>query len=78
MNEEHKGGFLAGVVIGAIIGAAIALLYAPETGEKTRKLITKKAKELKEKGLEASKKANKVIKEAKGKVTKAVKEFKEV
>jgi gas vesicle protein len=35
------GYFLAGVGIGAVV----ALLFAPETGEETRKLIAKKAEE---------------------------------
>ena len=32
-------------LLGAITGAAVALLYAPQSGEKTRKLLGKKADE---------------------------------
>ena len=35
----NTGGFLAGLLIGALAGAAIMLLTAPQTGEETRKQI---------------------------------------
>ena len=33
MKDSGFGSFLAGVVIGGLIGAALGLLLAPETGE---------------------------------------------
>ncbi len=39
-------GFAAGLVLGALIGAGMALLFAPQSGEDTRRLIRKKAKRL--------------------------------
>ena len=36
MSNSGFGSFLAGVVIGGLIGAAIGLLLAPETGEELR------------------------------------------
>jgi gas vesicle protein len=36
MKDSGTGSFLAGVVIGGLIGAAIGLLLAPETGEEMR------------------------------------------
>lgn len=36
MKDSGAGSFLAGVVIGGLIGAAIGLLLAPETGEELR------------------------------------------
>ena len=36
MSDSGFGSFLAGVVIGGLIGAAIGLLLAPETGEELR------------------------------------------
>ena len=35
-------------VAGAIVGAAVALLYAPQTGQETRNLISKKTDEASE------------------------------
>jgi len=76
MSQDRDGNFLAGIVVGAIVGAAMALLYAPQSGEKTRKLVAKKAKELKEKGLEAKEKTQKTFGEVKEKAVKAAKRFK--
>lgn len=46
MSEEASGGEKAlYFVLGAMIGAATALLLAPRTGEETRNLIVSKARE---------------------------------
>ena len=36
-------GALAGLVVGGLIGAAIMMIYAPQSGAKTRKMLRKKA-----------------------------------
>lgn len=36
MNESGFGSFVAGLVIGGLIGAAVGLLLAPESGEDMR------------------------------------------
>jgi len=41
--------FMFGVVIGGVIGAAAALLYAPQAGTETRVMLKDKATEAKEK-----------------------------
>ena len=59
-EQQSSGGFLAGVVLGGVIGAAVALLTAPKSGrevrtyldEKTatsRERLTVKSKEVREK-----------------------------
>jgi gas vesicle protein len=48
-NGSSAGGVLVAFAIGAIAGAAVALLYAPATGEETRKRLAEKAKEGREK-----------------------------
>jgi gas vesicle protein len=55
------GGFLTVFAIGAVAGAAIALLYAPHSGEETRKLIADKGGELKGKAADAIAKARDFI-----------------
>ena len=45
--------FLAGMVIGGLVGAAAAMLLAPQSGEDTRALIRDKSIELKDKAIEA-------------------------
>ena len=51
------GTFLAGLLIGGLVGAAAALLLAPQSGEETRTLIKDKSIELKDRANEATEKA---------------------
>lgn len=39
MKDSGLGSFLAGVVIGGLIGAALGLLLAPQTGEELREQV---------------------------------------
>ena len=45
MEEQDSGGKLIWFVAGAAIGAAVALLYAPQRGEDTRRMIAEKSRE---------------------------------
>ena len=56
MNDNAKdiGNFLAGFIIGGLIGAAAAILMAPQSGEETRTLIRDKGIELREKAAESA------------------------
>jgi gas vesicle protein len=42
---QNNGGSLVWFIAGAAVGASIALLYAPQSGKDTRRLIKKKTKE---------------------------------
>ena len=44
-NGNSVGGVLVAFAVGAITGAAVALLFAPATGEETRRKLSEKAKE---------------------------------
>jgi gas vesicle protein len=44
-NGSQAGTVLVSFVLGAIAGAAVALLYAPESGEETRRKLAEKARE---------------------------------
>jgi gas vesicle protein len=39
MKDSQTGSFFAGIVIGGLIGAAIGLILAPETGEEMREHV---------------------------------------
>ena len=45
-NGSSGFAFIAGLVVGGAIGAIAGLLFAPETGEETRKKVAVKSKEL--------------------------------
>ena len=53
MAKDTSGSMLVAFVIGALTGAAVALLYAPATGEDTREFLGQKAREGKTKAREA-------------------------
>jgi len=53
-NSGDLGSFLAGFVIGGLIGAGVALLMAPQSGEETRALIADKSIELRDRAVETA------------------------
>ena len=60
MGSESRGGdFVAGVILGGLIGAAVGLLLAPQTGEETQAQLRERGIELKERVAEFSEEARK-------------------
>jgi gas vesicle protein len=45
MANDNSGGLMVAFVIGALTGAAVALLLAPASGEDTREYLGQKARE---------------------------------
>ena len=43
MQWRHAAIFGAGVALGALLGAGAALLYAPQSGEETREMLSERA-----------------------------------
>jgi gas vesicle protein len=70
--SEHDSGksFAIGFLVGAALGAAIGILYAPHSGRETRAMIREKAEHAKERAEavieEAKEKAKVIIADAKG------------
>lgn len=56
-EEENGGGFLSGFILGGLIGAGLALLFAPRTSEEYRGQLREKSIELKLRAEEAAAKA---------------------
>lgn len=48
MSKDSGAGFFTGLIIGAVIGLAVGFLYAPQSGDETRRLVKEKASALKE------------------------------
>jgi gas vesicle protein len=61
-DQESSGDFVAGFFIGALVGAALALIFAPASGDEVRSQIRDKSIELRgrveELGTEAGKRAD--------------------
>jgi gas vesicle protein len=59
MSDQNGdfGAFLSGFILGGLVGAAIALLITPQSGEETRVMIRDRSIELKDKAVEAAEEA---------------------
>jgi gas vesicle protein len=51
-DNDDFGTFFAGFIIGGMVGAAVALLLAPQSGEETRTIIKEKGIVLRDKAVE--------------------------
>jgi gas vesicle protein len=80
-ERDDFGAFLIGFVVGALTGAAVSLLLAPQSGEETRALIKDKAIEIGEKTSdsleEAYLRAQKTASDAQAKANELAKLLKE-
>lgn len=56
MNNRSTGNFITGLILGAVIGLAAGMLYAPQPGSETRELLKEKAEKVKEKAKEVAQK----------------------
>lgn len=83
MSKDNLGSNLVFFLLGAATGAAVALLYAPQTGVKTRKRLRKSVEDagdylvdagdyLKEQAERFSEESQKALKRTRGKVESAV------
>jgi gas vesicle protein len=80
MSEYSNGsgnlsGFVMGAVVGAAIGAGVALLFAPRTGEETRKWLAKNTRDLKDKAASALNQAKETMRREKEIAERGVKEI---
>jgi gas vesicle protein len=80
MSQEElvpRSGFKI-FAIGAVIGAGLALLYAPQSGKETRKLLAKKARLLRDKAQLTIENAQEIIKDGKANLASAFDSAKEI
>jgi gas vesicle protein len=65
MSNEQQGGGGAGVLLaflaGAAVGAAVALLFAPAPGSETRELVSRRAREGRERAAEAARRGREIL-----------------
>lgn len=77
MNDEascarNAGGYMIAFTVGAILGAGLALLYAPRSGKETREMLAQKGRELKDKADEKREDAQAFIERKKAEFAAAV------
>ena len=53
-NQSGSGNVMLAFMVGAITGAAVALLFAPASGDETREYLGQKARESRDKAREAA------------------------
>src|SRR5512136_1243201 len=63
-NDSDLGAFFAGFVIGGLVGAAAALVLAPQSGEETRAQIRQRGIELRDQAVEGADEARKRLDDA--------------
>ncbi len=63
MSEEggNAGKVLTAFLVGAVVGGAVALLFAPAAGKETREFLTEKAREGRDKAAQAARQAREVL-----------------
>lgn len=63
-SDSEIGAFLSGFVIGGLVGAAVALIMAPQSGEETRAQIRQRSIELRDQAYETAEETRKRAEEA--------------
>ena len=72
------GSVLLAFIIGAVSGAALALLYAPASGDETRKYLGQKTREGRDRAAEAVEKGRDAVKEGRETIAHAIERGREV
>ncbi len=71
-DDGGAGTVVVAFMLGAITGAAVALLLAPASGEETRRILTEKAKEGREKASDAARQGREFINRQKDQLSTAI------
>jgi uncharacterized protein YjbJ (UPF0337 family) len=53
-NDDDSWGFLSGIILGALVGAAVMLFLAPQSGQKTMNQLRSKGRELADQAKDAA------------------------
>lgn len=71
-RDDGSATVVMAFVLGAITGAAVALLVAPASGEETRRLLAEKAREGRERANDAARQAGELVNRGKETVASAI------
>lgn len=70
-QQGNGGGMLVAFIAGAIAGAAVALLYAPATGDETREFLGQRAREGRDRAAEAARQGRELLNKQRENLTTA-------
>ena len=70
-QQGNGGGMFVAFIAGAIAGAAVALLFAPATGEETREYLGQRAREGKDRAAEAARQGREMLNKQRENLTTA-------
>ena len=71
-DSAGAGSILLAFLLGAVSGAAVALLYAPATGRETREYLGEKAREGRDRANEVAQKGRQAINQSRETLTSAI------
>ena len=71
-DGSGAGSVLLAFLLGAVGGAALALLYAPATGRETREYLGQKAREGRDRAAEAAERGRQAVKEGRETLAHAI------
>ena len=81
-ENDRFGYFASGLLLGAVIGSVVGILYAPDSGKRTRKRIQRKSDEILDDAVNYAKKsrdkAEEIVEEGKKRVEELLDETKAV
>jgi gas vesicle protein len=66
------GSVLLAFILGAVSGAAVALLYAPATGEETRRYLGQKAREGRERAADVAERSRQAVSQGRETLSSAI------
>ena len=71
------GSVLLAFILGAVSGAAVALLYAPATGKETREMLSERAREGRERARDAAERGRQAFTEGRDSLASAIEKGRE-
>ena len=71
-DSAGAGSILLAFLLGAVSGAALALLYAPATGRDTREFLGEKARQGRDRAAEAAQKGRQVLNQGRETLNSAI------
>jgi gas vesicle protein len=71
-DSAGAGSILLAFILGAVSGAAVALLYAPATGRETREYLGDRAREGRERAAQAAEKGRQFVNQGRDTIANAI------